>query len=133
MFVNTDLPININGNRILRVPRLKAGGFARYLLPLARGGELEFLTSVSWIDAVSFSPFEDPGDEAPAYTRWDARAAWSSADERWSLAMFVNNITDEVGIRQLEPGSESNNFRRSGALTFPRQFGFEARVRFGAL
>lgn len=133
LFVNTDLPININGNRILRVPRFKAGGFARYLLPLGDSGEVEFFTSISWIDSVSFSPFEDPGDEAPAYTRWDARVAWNSADQRWGLAMFVNNITNEVGIRQLEPASEASNFRRSGALTFPRQFGVEASIRFGKL
>ena len=131
LFAATDLPLNINGNQMLRVPDMKASAFAQYDLSLGSAGALQFMTSWSWIDDVFFSPFESKVDMAPDYYRLDARASWTAPEEKWSVAAFVNNITDEIGIRQIDRTDETENFRRSGATTFPRQFGLELRYRFG--
>ena len=71
-------------------------------------------------------------DRAPSYQRWDARVNWNSVDEQWMVGAFVNNITDETGIRQIDRTNEDENFRRSGAVTFPRQAGLELRWQFGS-
>lgn len=36
---------------------------------------------------------------APDFVRWDARASWKSPTRRWEISVFINNITDEAGIR----------------------------------
>ena len=132
LFAAGDLPLNIEGNQLLRVPEAKAGGFAQYDLRLGDLGKLQFITSLSWIDEVYFSAFESDVDRSPSYYRWDGRVNWTSAAEDWEVALFVNNITDEIGIRQIDRTDETENFRRSGATTFPRQFGLEVRYRFDA-
>ena len=131
LFNAADLPLNIEGNQMLRVPDMKAGAWVQYDWNLGNAGALQFTTSWSWIDEVFFSPFESEVDKAPSYYRLDARASWKSPAEVWSVAAFVNNITDEIGIRQIDRTDETENFRRSGATTFPRQFGIELRYRFG--
>ena len=131
LFAAADLPLNIEGNQLLRVPEAKAGAFAQYDLRLGDLGRLQFVTSLSWIDEVYFSAFESDVDRAPSYYRWDGRVNWTSVSQNWEVAAFVNNITDEIGIRQIDRTDETENFRRSGATTFPRQFGLEVRYRFG--
>ena len=104
----------------------KASFFAQYELPLL-DGQMQFLTTYSWIDKVYFSPFESGRDVAPSYSRWDVRAQWKSPTNTWTVAAFVNNVNDEIGIRQIDRTDEAENFRRSGATTNPRLFGLELR------
>ena len=132
LFNVNDTQFNINGNQLLRVPEKKASAFAQYEFNLGDNGTLQLVSTYSWIDEVYFSPFENDLDRAPSYQRWDARVNWNSADQAWMVGAFVNNITDEVGIRQIDRTNEDENFRRSGAVTFPRQAGLEFRWRFGS-
>ena len=76
--------------------------------------------------------FEQPTDEAPDYTRVDARATWLSAATNWSVAAFCNNVFDDIGIRQIEAGTEAQDFLRTGTLTNPRTYGLEVQYKFGA-
>ncbi|MEQ8861180.1 MAG: TonB-dependent receptor [Pseudomonadales bacterium] len=123
---------NLNGNRMPRIPEFKGGAWAQYTWPLGDAGNLEAFISWSWIDQVYFSEFEEDTDSAPAYDRWDARATWRSANRAWSVAAFVNNLRDEIGIRQVTRGGEGSNYLRTGATTDPRLYGLELRYRFGA-
>ncbi len=131
IFTMTDSPVNIKGKQMLRVPKYKANGWAQYSIPMGSSGSVEFLTTYSWIDKVYFSPFQAEEDAAPAYSRWDARASWYSADRTWTVALFVNNILDEIGVRQIDRSDEQENFRRSGATTNPRLFGLEVYFSIG--
>ncbi len=130
LFSPFDSPINIDGKQMLRVPEKKASFFAQYNIPFL-DGDLELLTTYAWIDDVYFSPFESKRDVAPSYSRWDVRASWTSPDRNWTVAAFVNNVTDEIGIRQIDRTNEEENFRRSGATTNPRLAALEVRYVFG--
>jgi outer membrane receptor protein involved in Fe transport len=88
---------------------------------------MQFLTTYAWIDEVYFSPFESERDVAPSYSRWDIRGQWRSPTNTWTIAAFVNNVLDEIGIRQIDRTDEAENFRRSGATTSPRIAGLELR------
>ncbi len=99
---------------------------------LGQSGHVDLLVSWSWIDKVDFSEFEEETDAAPAYDRWDLRATWRNLDESWTVAAFVNNVFDQIGIRQVTRGSEGDNCLRSGTTTDPRLYGLEVRYRFGA-
>ena len=113
---------------------MKRGGFAQYNLPLGNSGHMEFLGSWTWIDEVYFSAFEAEVDVADAYSRLDLRATWYSPNENWMVAGFMNNVFDEVGIRQIDryQAGETAGFRRAGATTDPRLYGMEVRYKFGA-
>ena len=134
LFNAADSPISLKGKQMLRVPEMKGGGFAQYNLPLGNSGHMEFLGSWTWIDEVYFSAFEAEVDVADAYSRLDLRATWYSPNENWMVAGFMNNVFDEVGIRQIDryQAGETEGFRRAGATTDPRLYGMEVRYKFGA-
>jgi outer membrane receptor protein involved in Fe transport len=130
LFVAADRMENIKGNQLSRVPEWKWGTFGQYLLPLGDMGDVEFLLSYTWIDDVYFSSFESDEDKAPAYGRWDTRATWTSSEEDWVVAVFVNNVLDEIGIRQIDRTTEGSNWLRKGSTTDPRLYGLEVRYKF---
>jgi outer membrane receptor protein involved in Fe transport len=133
LFNAQDRPLNIEGNQMLHVPEMKGGAFGQYSMPMGFGGRAEFLVSWSWIDQVYFSAFENEDDSAPEYDRWDVRATWYSEDEAWTVAAFVNNVLDEVGIREVDIWfGEDTNYVQPGLTSDPRLYGLEVRYKFGA-
>jgi iron complex outermembrane receptor protein len=133
VFVSAERQENIKGNQLMRVPELKGALWGSYMWQLGDMGSLEFMTSYTWIDDVYFSAFEHEEDKAEAYSRWDLRATWSSANDSWMVAGFVNNVLDEIGVRQIDRGTEGTNWLRKGSTSDPRLYGLEVRYKFGAL
>jgi iron complex outermembrane receptor protein len=135
LFDPLSIPIDLDGKQMLQVPEMKAGAFAQYSWPMGDRGNLTFLVSWTWIDQVYFSAFESKEDAAPSYQRTDARIGWTSPGGSWNVAGFVNNVFDEIGLRQVDHygAIEELDFRRWGSNTIPRQFGFEVDYKFGAL
>ena len=133
LFSAADNQININGRRMLRIPEYKAGGWAMYQLPLSSGGNLEFTMNYSYIDRVYFSVFEDKNHSGEPYDRLDLRATWRPSNAL-TIAAFVNNVFDEIGIRQADHyGSiEENNYLQRGTPTDPRIYGIEVRYKMGS-
>ncbi len=133
LFDNTQTPIDIKGNQMVRVPEYKFDAYAQYALPLSGDkGTVTFLADYSWIDKVYFNVFAEETDKADAYSRVDARISWLSASEAWNVSAFCNNVFDDIGIRQVEAYEEEDNFRRAGTLTNPRTYGLEVLFKFGA-
>jgi outer membrane receptor protein involved in Fe transport len=132
LFNSTDRTTNVKGNQLLRVPEMKGGAFGTYTYPLADNGSVDMTVSWTWIDKVYFSAFENDDDAADAYSRLDMRASWKSKDEGWTVSAFVNNVLDEIGIRQIDRTGEDENYLRAGATTDPRLYGMEVRYKFGA-
>ena len=133
LFDNTQTPINIKGNQMVRVPERKFDAYAQYALPLSGDkGTLTFLADYSWIDKVYFNVFAESTDKADSYGRTDARISWLSAAANWSVSAFCNNVFDDIGTRQIEALEEEDNFRRTGTLTNPRTYGMEVQYKFGA-
>ena len=69
---------------------------------------------------------------APDYTRWDARITWNSANEQWGVSGFVNNILDDVGVRNMNVEDHNQNFRYTVEPSNPRMAGLEIQYKFGA-
>ncbi|MEM7099188.1 MAG: TonB-dependent receptor [Pseudomonadota bacterium] len=122
---NPDRRINIKGNRLLQVPESKASAWGSYRFNLDEMGSLELLLAYSYIDDVYFSAFESELDLAPAYDRWDVRGTWRSNDQHWVVTAFVNNVTDDIGIRQILRHGAADGFRRTAQVTEPRVYGLE--------
>ena len=135
VFGEANLVIDIDGETVPRIPKHKWTGWAEYTLNLGDNGKVVFLTSLNYTD--EFVAFAAPRTESPLtvlpdYYRWDARVTWNSADERWGVSAFVNNILDDVGIRQVNVEDHDQNFRYSVEPTNPRMAGLEVQYKFGA-
>jgi len=122
---------NINGNQLLQVPELKYTTWASYRFPLNGGSSLEVFGVYNWIDEVFYSPFEAESEKADSYDRLDLRATWTSADSRWIVSGFVNNVFDEVGVLQVLREGEAEFFRHAAGTTVPRLYGLELTYSFG--
>ena len=132
LFDATESLTNIDGNRLQAVPEWKATAFANYNIPLGSAGNIVLNTSLAYTGDVFFSAFEQDIDRAPEYYRWDFRAGWTNVDDTIELTAFVNNITDDIGLRTINRDDEGTDFQRSAITTDPRFIGVEARYRFGA-
>lgn len=115
---------DIKGNSLLQVPENKASLWGSYRIPL-NSGNVDLLASWSWIDDVYFSQFQTELDKAPAYDRLDLRASWTNTDETLIVSAFVNNVTDEIGIRQIQRYGGDEGYRRTAQVTEPRLYGVE--------
>ncbi len=125
----------IDGEPLPRVPENKATAWAEYVLQLGDNGTVTFLTSVAYTDEFPAAGRPLPATPltvAPDYVRWDARVGWTSADEQWNVSAFVNNITDEIGIRNQFVGDDIEGARRVVEPTNPRMAGLEIQYKFGA-
>jgi outer membrane receptor protein involved in Fe transport len=129
------VPIDLKGKQMLQVPEMKGGLYLQYAMQLGDRGTLTGLVNWSAIDKVYFSAFESNADAAPWYQRTDVRVTWLSPSTQWTIAGFVNNVFDDVGLRQVDhySSTEDVNFARVGANTDPRQMGLEVDFKFGAV
>ena len=130
LFDTLKINYNLKNNQLLNVPSYKGSAYAAYTIPMA-GGNMDLLGSYSWISKVYNTPFENSADSAPAYTRLDLRATFTSSDSRWVVSGFVNNVLNKLGIRQIETASEWSGFVRTGQVTEPRHVGLEVTYKMG--
>ncbi len=125
----------IDGEPLPRVPKHKYTAWADYVQNLGNRGTVTYLTSVAWTDefpAAGRPTAASPLSVAPAFLRWDARVSWTSMDQQWTIAGFVNNILDEIGVRNQFTYAESQGHRRVIEPTNPRWWGLEVHYKFGA-
>ncbi len=131
LFPGQDQTKNIKGNQLLQVPEGKFTLWSSYRIPFEDGSNVELFGVYTWIDEVYYSPFESETELAPSYSRVDLRATWTSQEGNMSVAAFVNNIADDVGILQVLRNNEAENFRQSAGTTLPRMFGVEFSYAMG--
>ncbi|MEX2326842.1 MAG: TonB-dependent receptor, partial [Pseudomonadales bacterium] len=116
---------DLKGKQLPQVPESKASMFARYNYPLGDSGNIDLMANYSYISDVYFSAFQTELDKAPAYDRIDLRATWTSPTQRWTVSGFVNNVADEIGIRQILQHGVADGYRRTAQVTEPRMYGVE--------
>jgi iron complex outermembrane receptor protein len=117
-----------DSNQLSKIPEWKFTLLSQYTWPLGSYGQVDFFTTASWTDEWFIeSPFERDFDRAPSFWRWDARANWKSVNRRWEVGAFINNITDKVGVRQIETAQIEENFRRDITPTDPRVYGLQLK------
>ncbi len=122
---NPDRVRDLKGNPLPRIPEIKYNLYATYAWPLGDSGNVEFTGSYSYVDEVFFSAFQNELDRAPSYQRLDLRTSWTSADDTWVVSGFVNNVFDEIGIRQILRHGAADGYRRTAQVTEPRVYGLE--------
>lgn len=122
---------DIKGNQLLQVPEGKATFWGTYDIPMS-SGNLQILSSISWIDDVYYTPHQSELSMAPAYLRWDGRVTWTNTADDLIVSLFINNITDEAGVRFISRDDESNGWMQGGQLSEPQLWGVEVTYKVGA-
>lgn len=69
-------------------------GIIRYTWPL-RSGSVTAQYDFNYVNDTCFTVVCNPSEEINSYSISNARLAYSSAGDRWSVAAFIRNLTDE--------------------------------------
>ena len=134
----TQLPTRVYGNQVPGSPKNKVvvNGVYTWLL---KPGSFALSGTWAWRDRVTSTPFADPAFAAGSYGQSDFRGTWTDATNRWSVFGYLRNAFDVRGsdgtgidatIYNAPVSKGGPTLARS--LIYPRTFGLEFRIRFGA-
>ena len=117
-----------DSNELINAPELSANlsGEYRFLLP---AGDVAVRADLVYRGEQYRDAVNTPELKADSYTLLNGRVTWTSNDERWELAAFVTNITDEIyvtnGVSVLGLGYVEAYYSR------PREWGVSLTMNFG--
>ncbi len=118
----------LESNKRINTPEVSANLSGEYRVPLA-AGDLAIRADMIYRDEQYRDAVNTPELKADAYTLWNGRVTWISANERWEVAGFVTNITDEIfvtnGVSVLGLGYVEAYYSR------PREWGLSVTMNFG--
>jgi len=128
--------VDVTGNQLPQQPEHKYALTVAYETDvLLRGvsaplGTVQFLSTYSHTGARWANIGNVPGQQLPAYGRWDLRANWQSPGGQWAISLFAQNVWDTIGIRELNLRpvvTYGLNAQVTGTLTEPRRIGMLIR------
>ncbi len=124
-------PIDLGGNRLPRAPEWTFTGMLSYDFDLGNTGKLNLRTDWRFQSDLFFTQFNRRQIAQPAYVTGNAAITWTSADDRFSLGAFVNNLTDETYFTEvLESGAFNPQLVAQAYVAPPRTYGLRAAVKF---
>jgi iron complex outermembrane receptor protein len=95
------VPGDADGNQMMRTPEFSGGAAIEYRTPLA-SGQLRLNANLLYSDDFYFDPNEQFRQDA--YALLNLRATWEAPGGHFSVAGFVENLTDEEYLSQVLPG-----------------------------
>ncbi len=130
----TDFPTlagNLRGNELPNAPKWSGNFGLQYTIALGGAGDIK-LNGNSFASAQRFlSEYNNPiTDRQGFFYLLDARATWTSPQERWNVAFYGKNLTDRVVFSRTITQAA---LLRNGYLAYiepPRTFGVDVTVRF---
>ena len=63
----------------------------------------------------------------PSYNRFDASVVYNSPGDTWSAMLYVNNVTDEIGLNEFVAGGNFGGQSYLGSATNHREIGITLR------
>jgi iron complex outermembrane receptor protein len=118
---------------VANTPEWMMAATANYSLPVRwfhSNGRFSVITTLSYRDKQYQFVYSVPEFDQPAYTLWDLSMIWTPQSERWQLALYGRNLTDErvrVAGLDIELGLEDNYTVYYGN---PRQYWLDLQYRF---
>jgi iron complex outermembrane receptor protein len=104
---------------------------AEYRIPLSGGSELALRGELLHQGDIEYSPTADPVAHVDPAELYNARLAWTSADDRWTVAAWGRNLTDEAVVERVFDLYD-NPFAGQTFIVLnpPRTYGLELRYDF---
>jgi iron complex outermembrane receptor protein len=131
--------LQLSGNTLQNAPELKANLNATYVIDLSSGSAVSLFGQVSHQSELFHTQFNDPLIGQDDVTLLDARVAWTSADDKYEVAVYGKNLTDEeyfqntVRFTSLSEGNPADRYNIGAGLGYPApgtSWGLEGTVRF---
>ena len=124
-------PIDLAGNRLPRAPEWTFTGTLAYSFDLGDTGKLDLRTDWRFQSLLYFTQFNRRLISQPGYVTGNAAITWTSANDRFSVGAFVNNLTDETYFTEvLESGAFNPQLVGQAYVAPPRTYGVRAAVKF---
>ena len=121
---------DLEGNTLSRAPELKYILGVQYTTPIPKWGELTLRADYAWQDEVFFSSFNIDQLRQESYGWLKARASFVPNNDNWEVAIFIDNITDEVAISNATFNGDIIDSTVTGNLAPPRTWGIEVNYHF---
>lgn len=121
------------GDPLTNVPQWTTSASVDYRHPIAAGMAMFGRAAYSFTDE-TYRNFnrDNPYRKRPSYELVDVRFGVEAEDERWQVALFVNNLFNEIaqsGLYDSDTGADLP-YTRAAGITQPRTFGINAGYRF---
>jgi iron complex outermembrane receptor protein len=124
---NQVLPLTLD-DQFVKAPRWTLAAGAQITVPLGNMGTLRLRGDVTDYSKIYNDLSNHPYLTEDGYTLVNARLTWTDPTERISVALFGNNLTDELYIQS---GNFSNGFGLAEvSYGRPREWGLSASYRF---
>lgn len=116
------------GQARVDTPKNKTNLMAQYRMPLASGADVVFRGDYNWTGKRE-GTISDPTLAVDSYKLLNARVAFNSSDDRYTIAGWVQNLTDEEIVGGYGgPGTAIGS--NTGWRFMPRTYGADFTVRF---
>ena len=120
---------NLAGNTLPQAPDFTFFVGAQYRWP-TEAGEFSLRGELSWRDRSYFTPFDLNYVSQAAYNKVNAFVNWVEPDRRWSVSVFVKNLTNKTTVSDSYVGSALVGFPVNGYLDDPRTYGVTVGYKF---
>ncbi|XOV86995.1 MAG: TonB-dependent receptor domain-containing protein [Pseudomonadota bacterium] len=121
MQMSADIPAprDATGRNLPQQPKHKGALTLTYSRGLESLGAITVLTTATYRGHMFPNAGNIAYQKIPGYTRWDARAIWESPSRAWEVSAWIQNIADEIRVREYAFDI--------GWLTEPRRVGLTVR------
>jgi iron complex outermembrane receptor protein len=123
-------PIDLAGYQLPRAPMWKLNAGLEKQWTVGGGGALTLRGEYHWTSRVYFSEFNDPLISQAAVGVWNAFANYETADGRYRLSAFAENIANETIYNNKLVGAEILGFNIISSPAPPRTFGLQLGIRY---
>jgi iron complex outermembrane receptor protein len=118
--------LDYSGNHIPYSPDWKLTGVVSYDIDLGGAGRITPQATVLVSDGYFNTDTNTVLDFQDSYTKLDLRLGWTSADDRFTVEGFVNNVTNEITLNRGTFGSRGLN----QSYDAPRMYGLRVAARY---
>jgi iron complex outermembrane receptor protein len=120
------------GNRLVNTPEWTANIGAQYTLGLGENGDLIFRGDSAYKSEVFSRPYQtNPrSDLIEDYWLTNLRVTYRTADERWSVAAFIDNLTDEVVPARKQTGAATLGAQINTVYVPPQMYGVRLSLSY---
>jgi iron complex outermembrane receptor protein len=122
-------PENYDGKYLNYAPEWKLYAGVQYIQPIGDAGELTFNVDYTYQDDTYSGPANDETQLIPDYDLWNARVTYNPPSDRWQVAAWVRNITDDEHIINHSLASLTGADRVIWGM--PRLYGLEFKYYLG--
>ena len=122
---------NLKGNTLTEAPKWQIHVGGQYSMPLSdTAGSVMLRADYSFMGSKYVRPFNLPTDKVESYGRTSARIAWTSANDKWTVEAFVDNIENKDIVTSFAGTSPLAGNIHQEVFLNPRTYGLKTSYRF---